>query len=583
MQFKILAQRMKKLESISSRNKMIEILSNIFNEASEEEIGSICYFLLGQIYPSYIDTTLGLGDKMIQSAISLAADVRKQKVEDKIKEMGDLGEVAAEMIKNRKNRFKRFFDAKNALSVKEVKDGLEKIAEASGEGSQDVKKKTLAAIFIGADKIERKYIGRLVAGTMRLGLGDMTILDALSVAFFGDKSKRPELEHAYNVSSDIGYVAEVLKKSGLPGVERIRVSIDRPLKPMLAQRVSQFSDVREKISSKKIAAEEKYDGERVQVHKNRKKVTLFSRRLNDITSQFPDVVENVKKNVEAEKAILDGEVVAYDFEKKGYYPFQKIMHRRRKYEVEEYAEKIPVKYMLFDIMYLNGRSMMREPYQERRKKLKEVVGNKKYIALAGRKVSSNLDRIEDFFKECMERDLEGIVCKSCSDDSYYRAGAREWTWIKWKREYASELGDTLDLVVVGAYAGHGKRAHTYGSLLCAAYNYEDDAFETVSKLGTGLTDKQLNNLPHKLGEYKRGEKPVRVRAQGEVEPDFWFSPSLVLEVKAAEITRSPVHTCGREKGKGLALRFPRFKRWRPDKEADQATTTKEIVEMYEQQ
>jgi len=582
MQFKDLAQKMKKLESISSRNKMIEILSGIFKEASEEEIGSICYFLLGQIYPSYIDTTLGMGEKMIQSAIALAANIEKQKVEDQTKEIGDLGEVAAEMIKTRKNRFKRFFDAEDALSVEEVRYALEKIAKAGGEGSQEVKKKTLAAIFIKADKIERKYIGRLVAGTMRLGLGEMTILDALSVSFFKDKSKRRELEHAYNISSDIGHVAEVVKKSGLPGIKRIRVSISRPLKPMLAQRASKFSEIREKIDSKKIAAEEKYDGERIQVHKNGRKVTLFSRRLNNITNQFPDIVENVKKSVKAEKAILDGEVVAYDFKKKEYYPFQKIMHRRRKYEVKEYAEKIPVKYMLFDIMYLNGRSMMRDSYSERRRKLKEVVDNKKYIALAGRKVSSNLDKIEDFFKECIERDLEGVVCKSCSDDSYYRAGAREWTWIKWKREYASELGDTFDLVVVGAYAGHGKRAHTYGSLLCAVYNYEDDVFETVSKLGTGLTDKQLGNLPNKLEEYKREEKPVRLRAQGDVEPDFWFSPNLVLEVKAAEITQSPVHTCGSKEGKGLALRFPRFKRWRPDKEADQATTTKEIVEMYEQ-
>ncbi len=580
MKFKALSSCMERLEGTSSRNSMISMLSDIFKLSETGEIRSICYLILGQLYPSYVETTLGLAGKMVQSAIALASSKKESEVEAAAKELGDLGLVAASLIKTRRNRFREFFEPEDALSVKEVHRALKAIAESEGEGSQEIKKKTLAALLVEGSKLERKYIARLAAGAMRLGLGDMTILDALAVSFLGSKKKKFELERAYNVCSDIGKVAEVLRRRGLPGVKRIRLSLDRPIKPMLAQRVSRFSDIAEKIGSDRISAEEKYDGERIQVHKTGKNVLLFSRRMSNVTRQFPEIIENVRKNIKAREAILDGEAVAYDFEEKTFFPFQRLMRRRRKYRVREFSEKIPVKYIVFDIMYLDGKSLLGKSYPERHKLLEKTVRRDRYLDLAARRVTSNPDKIEEFFQDCLRRKLEGIVCKSCSEDSYYRAGAREWTWIKWKKEYASRLSDTLDLVVVGAYKGRGNRAGTYGSLLCAAYNKKKDVFQTVTRLGAGFSERDLDSMMDRLKGFHEKAKPARVEALKEVEPDVWLSPQVIVEVLASEITESNVHTCARKKGKGLALRFPRFKRWRPEKNAEQATLAGEIRDMY---
>lgn len=583
MRFAHLAGFFEKLEETSSRNKMTSLLAELFKQATSEDIDKICYFIMGEIAAGYKDLYLGIGDEMAKSAVALAAAVDKQRVEEKFKEIGDLGEVADRLLHIKEKKFKDFFSFQKTLSVKDVYRGLMKIATASGSGSQEVKKKTLAAMLADATSQERRYLVRLSTGEMRLGVGDMTVLDALSTAFLGSKQKRPDLEHAYNVCSDIGYVAKVLAEEGLDGVKNIPISLNRPIRPMLAQRVSEISQIMEKIGSETVAAEEKYDGERIQAHKDGSQVNLFSRRLTDVTSQFPEVVENVSRHVKADDAILDGEVVAYNFDKGVFYSFQKLMQRRRKYDVEEYVEKIPVKYMLFDVLYADGESYLKKSYPERRRKLEEIVEEKQFIAVTSRIESSELDAIDEFFQNCLNRGLEGIVCKSCAEDSYYRAGAREWMWIKWKESYASELSDTLDLVVVGAYAGKGKRGGTYGALLCAAYNYDEDLFQTVCKLGTGFSDQQLEQLPKKLSGARVDNIPARVMVTKEMHPDYWFAPKYVLEVLGSEITQSPVHTChwNKKEKRGLALRFPRFERWRLEKAADQATTVQEIVDMFQ--
>ena len=561
---------------------MITILADLFQSSNKEEIDKICYFLVGNITADYKDIQIGMGEQMTKSSISLALDLDESEVDKKFQEIGDLGDLAEQVEREPEEKFSEFHEIKE-LTVKKVHEGLMKIAKTCGENSQEIMKKTLAAILSHADPCSRKYIIRLVLGQMRLGVGDMTVLDGLAQAYLGSKDKRPPLEHAYNVSSDIGYVAKILAKSGLDGVKRIRVAINRPLRPQLAQRVDTISEIREKIGSEEIAAEEKYDGERIQAHKDGENVRLFSRRLNEITHQFPEIVENVGKYVESDSAILDGEAVAYDFEEKEYKPFQKIMNRRRKYDVEEYAKKIPVKYMVFDLIYLNGSSFLRRNYKERTKKLHEVLDEHEYIEPTGRIISDNIDEIDEYFQDCINRGLEGVICKSTGPSSYYRAGAREWSWIKWKPSYASELSDTLDLVVVGSYAGKGKRAGTFGSLLCACYNHEEDVYETVCKLGTGFTDKQLDELPGKLSDAQVNKKPARLHTTDDVEPDNWYIPKYVFEVKGGELTESPVHTCNwdSERERGLGLRFPRFERWRPDKSSDQATTTSEIVRMKE--
>ena len=486
MLFKELSEAFEELEKVSSQTEMIKILADIFKQANADEIDKICYYTLGETAASYKKVTLGMAEKIVQQSISLAADMDINIIKDETNKIGDLGEVAFTTIKDNDNRFKTFFNTKNGLTIQDVDNGLKKITMSSGSGSAEVKQKILAAMLTIASPFERKYLVRLVTRTMEFGVGEATELNALASAFLGSKKEKPKLEAAYNLCSDIGLIAQVLDKKGLKGITKIKITLHIPMKPMLAQRVSKFNEIKQKINSTIIAAEEKYDGERIEAHKDGQTVTLFSRRLTDVTTQYPDIVENVKKYVKTDKAILDGEAVAYNDKKDVFYPFQKLMQRRRKYNVKEYMKEIPVKYMLFDVIYRDGQSLMKKSYPERRKNLEEIIDNNNLIKVANRRLTDNLDEIDEFFQECLDNNLEGVVCKSCSPTSYYQAGARKYYWIKWKKDYASELRDTLDLVVIGAYPGRGRRRNTYGSLLCTAYNPEKDAFQTVCKLGTGF-------------------------------------------------------------------------------------------------
>ncbi|MGZ7109617.1 MAG: ATP-dependent DNA ligase, partial [Methanobacterium sp.] len=405
--FEDFTRTLEKIENTTSQNEMVAILSRLFQNVETEEIDKVCYLVLGRVAPGYEDINLGLSEKTVQAAIALATGTPKSEVEEETRNLGDIGEVASKMIKTNENPFQEYFDHAGELTVEDIFDGLRKIASISGKGSVEVKKKTLASMLIEADETGRKYIARLAEGTMRLGAGDMTILNALSVSFFGSKRERPVLENAYNISSDIGFIAKVLKTRGLNGVKEIEISLKRPIKAMLAQRVSNFEDIKEKIKSKVISAEEKFDGERIQAHKDGNNVKLYSRRLTDVTHQFPDLVENINIYVNAKKVILDGEAMAYDFENNIFGSFQILMQRRRKYDVKEYRKKIPVRYMLFDVLYVDGESFMHKSYPERRGKLETLVDESKYIALANRKISSNMDIIDDFFQECINKNLEG--------------------------------------------------------------------------------------------------------------------------------------------------------------------------------
>jgi DNA ligase-1 len=581
LRFSYLVNYFEKLEKTSSKNAMVQTLASLLKEATVSSIDIVCYFTLGEVVAAYKNVQSGIGTEIAKSAISLTFGIEKSIIENELKKFGDLGTVTLKIDKAAKRKIEGV-SFKGKLSVNNLHKELIKIARAKGTGSQEVKEKTLAAILTKASPEERKYVIRLALGEMRLGVADITLLDALAVAFLGSKEKRAPLEDAYNVCSDIGYVAKILAKSGLKGVKRIRISLGRPIKPMLAQRVSKLSEIMEHIKSEEVAAEEKYDGERIQAHKNGNTVKLFSRRLTDVTNQFPIIVNQVSKRISAKKAVLDGEIVAYNFEEEAFDPFQKLMQRRRKYNVKEFAEKMPVKYMLFDVLYVNGKSYMKTSYPRRRNKLEKIAENNKCIAITNCIVSTQLEEIDDFFQDCLERGLEGIVCKSNETDSYYQAGARGWLWIKWKPSYATELSDTLDLVVVGAYAGKGKRAGTYGALLCTAYNSQEDVFQTVCKLGSGFSDKQLFSLPKKLEDARVSKKPARVAVNKEMFPDYWFTPKYVVEVLSSEITQNPVHTCDWtfEGKRGLSLRFPRFKRWRVEKSPEQATTISEVVEMF---
>ncbi len=582
MEFATFASCSGRIEATSSRNDMTALLARLLAAAAPDEIDTICYFTLGAIAPGYSGVTTGIGDRTAAVAIALATGTDPASVEAAAREFGDYGDVAARLAGKPAENITEFFPVTGSLTVAAVHRGFMEITRASGPGSAGRKTKILAAMLAAAAPPERRSIIRLATGNMRLGAGDMTLLDALAEGHPGLKGGRADLEHAYNVSSDIGLVARTLREGGIAAVKAISVTLHRPVRPMLTQRVSRLAEIPERIGSRLIAVEEKYDGERIQAHKGGDNVTLFSRRLTDVTCQYPDIVRSIHECVTAGTAILDGEAVAFDHETGTYRPFQTLMRRRRKHRVREIASIISATYRAFDLLYLNGESYLRQSYPDRRAALEAVLSPDERISPAGRSVTGNIEGITEFYISCIGRGLEGIVCKSCADDSFYRAGAREWQWIKWKRDYVPDLSDTLDLVVIGANAGRGKRAGTFGSVLCAAYNREEDVFQTVCALGAGFTDADLADLPRRFAGVRVNRQPARVMATPQAAPDFWFTPAEVVEVRGLEITESPVHTCNwdTERQRGLALRFPRFVRWRDDRGPEAATTTAEVEAMF---
>jgi len=435
----------------------------------------------------------------------------------------------------------------------------------------------LTGLLMEADPREAKYIVRFVEGRLRLGVGDATIMDALASAF---KTTRDVVERAYNIHPDLGYVAKLLAERGADALKELKPQPGIPIRPMLAERANDPREILEKAGTPALA-EFKYDGERAQIHKKDDNVWIFSRRLENITERYPDVVEMVKRYVKAREAIIEGEIVAIDPDTGEFRPFQELMHRKRKKDIYEAVKEYPVVVRLFDCLYVDGIDLTVRPLPERREWLEKIVEQVDEFRLADGIVTRDPRELEEFFLKALESGCEGLVVKALHKDSVYQAGVRGWLWIKYKRDYKSEMTDTVDLVVVGAFYGRGRRAGTYGALLVAAYDPETDRFKTVCKVGSGFSDEELIELPKKLEPYKLPYKHPRV--DSDMDADVWFEPALVIEVIGAELTLSPIHTCCKgwvKPGVGISIRFPRFVRWRPDKKPEDATTTKELYEMY---
>jgi DNA ligase-1 len=458
------------------------------------------------------------------------------------------------------------------------------MAKTTGSGAVGLKMALLAGLLSDASPKEAKYIMRTVTGNLRLGIADMTVLVALAIAYGGGKEARALVERAYNISSDLGRVANVIAEKGLEGIKEFQVVVFKPIRPMMAERLSSPEEILEKLGGKCIA-EYKYDGERVEAHKQGNEVVLFSRSLENISDQYPDAIELIKDSIKAEEAILEGESVAIDLESGELLPFQELMHRRRKYGIEEAMEQYPVSLFMFDALYVDGKDLTPCTYPVRRKALEKVIRESDRIKTAKHIKTNSVRELESFFEKAIEDGCEGLICKSITKASVYQAGARGWLWIKYKRDYQSAMTDTVDLVVVGAFHGRGKRAGTYGALLLGVYNKKTDVFETITKCGTGFSDEDLKELPQLLQKHLIPRKPSRVRSI--MEADVWFQPAVVLEILGAEITLSPIHMCAMDsirKGSGLAIRFPRFTgKYRLDKATTDATSSSEVEAMYRNQ
>ena len=581
MLFEELCKYYERLEVLSGKIEMTKVLADLFRKADPDEIDKIIYLTWGKLRPDYEEfPELGIAEKLALRALSTVTGIPTKKLEKLYKDLGDLGKAAEVAIKRRKTAALMVTE----LTVSTVYEKLIRIAKASGPGSQDLKLRYLMGLLTSAKPLEARYLMRIVVGKMRLGIGEMTILDALAEAFFGDRNKREPLERAFNRHPDLGYIAKVAAKEGIDGVLKIKIQPGIPVRPMLAERLSDVREILEKAGGK-VLAEYKYDGERAQIHKIDGEIYIFSRRLENITYQYPDVVEAAKKYIKAREAIVEGEIVAIDPETGEMRPFQELMRRKRKYDIHKMMEEIPVKVFLFDALYRDGEELIDKNLAERRKVLEDMIEKNEILTLSKAIITDNPQELEKFFYEAIDNGCEGLVVKSLSTNAIYQAGARGWLWIKYKRDYKSEMSDTVDLVVIGAFKGTGRRAGTYGALLVAAYNDEKDVFESVCKVGSGFTDADLAEIPRRLEKYITENKPKNVVS--EMEPDVWVEPALVIEIVGAELTLSPVHTAGRDiiksklkKDTGVAIRFPRFIRWRDDKSPRDATTTKELVEMY---
>jgi DNA ligase-1 len=579
--FQPLVETFGKMGETSSRLALTDHLVALLKETPADLIDKVTYLIQGKLYPDYEGIEMGLAERMALRAIASSSSRSMSEVEAIYRKKGDIGDAAREAMES-KGQSTLFSEQ---MTVERVYCTFDKIAKTTGPGSQETKLRLVASLLNDSTPDEGRYIMKFVMGALRLGIADYTVLDALAIAFTGDKANRKVLENAYNVSSDLGTVAKLLATKGLAAVKAVQITLFKPIRPMLAERVSTAEEAMERMDSR-AAIEYKLDGERVQIHKGRDRVELFSRRLEKITDHYPDV-SKAAMSLACKEAIMEGEVVAVNLQTGEYLPFQQLMHRRRKHGIEEAMENYPVVINLFDILYLDGKSRTELPYEERRKLLEKTVKGAKdngiMLKIVPQVVATEPAEIDRFMASAIENGCEGVMVKMPS--STYRAGAREYLWVKLKREYRTELADTLDLVIVGALHGRGRRVGKYGALLLAAYDPKEDIFRSVTKVGTGFTDIHLDQFYRELEKHVIHQKHARVDTGMSME--VWFEPVIVIEVIASEITLSPSHMAAMDaikEGYGLALRFPKFTgKIRDDKEPEDATTTDEIVTMYRRQ
>ncbi|HEV2372457.1 MAG TPA: ATP-dependent DNA ligase [Streptosporangiaceae bacterium] len=576
MKYEVVAEAYRDLEEASGRLALIERLAALLAATPAELLPTVCYLCQGLIAPEFAGVDLGLAEKLAVRAVADATGTAPEQVAARVRESGDLGQAAEGLL------LVTAAGRPASLEVNAVVGTLHEIAEAEGPGSQGRKLDLLAGLLSRATPLEARYLMRLVTKGLRLGIGTPTILDALAQVYAGGRDARPALERAYNICCDLGKVAATLVAGGVAAVEQLHVRPGNPVRAMLAQRLSSSDEILAKLGGR-CMAEYKYDGVRIQAHKTADgAIELFTRRLERVSAQFPDVVEALAAGLHPAEAIVEGEVVAYDAAAGELHPFGEVMFRRRKYGIAEAVRDVPVGLFCFELLFADGQDLTRLPYPQRRAQLAGAITISPQLRLTTATEVAAAADLEAAFEQAVTDGCEGLVCKSVSPAASYQAGARGWLWIKLKRDYRTELSDTVDLVVVGAFAGRGRRRGVYGAVLLAAYDPDAEMYRAVTKCGTGFSDADLAALPARLAPLARTHRPARVDARQQ--PDVWFEPGLVLEVLSAELTLSPNYTAGWGQIKddaGLAMRFPRFTgHWRDDKDPQDATTTSELVDLY---
>ncbi len=563
MKFKELSSYLEKLEKTPSRIEITKILSELFSRTGKDEIDKVCYLILGILAPSYEGVLLNLAERMMLSVISLSYDEDLQKVKSLFRKEGDLGNVAQELGA-------RHEALDTDLSVANVYEQLLAVARDSGEGSQERKISLMAKLLGKLDPLSARFVARIPVGRLRLGFSEKTIINALSR---GDKELSKQIEDAYNIRPDIGYIAKLVKEKN---IKNAKPEIGVPVVPMLAQRLNSTTEMIKKMGE--VSVEPKFDGLRIFIHYRKKDATVkvFTRNMNAIDiGTFPEL-KDIGKFIKADEAILDTEAVGIDRKREMFLDFQKTIQRRRKHEVEKTSGEVPLQFQVFDMLLCDGKSLLNLPYVQRRKEIEKVVTNGGPLKIDEYTVTQDPGEIRKLHEKYLKMGLEGVVAKKAS--GLYVSGRTGWNWVKMKEEEGQKgrLSDTIDCVIMGYTTGKGKRSgFGVGQFLVGVKDGE--VFKTVTKVGTGITDEKFRELNIRLKKIKVREKPKEYEVHKDLTPNFWVIPSLVVELAADEITKSPKHTAG------LALRFPRLINLRDDKNPSEATTLRELEGLFKMQ
>lgn len=590
MKIHTFCQYLQKLEITSKRLEITDILADLINKLDVEEIDKAIYMASGYLAAPFEGVKFNIADRMMLRIIEQALSTPKKiithaQVEKKYKETGDLGNTFYELSAK---------ETDGNSSITEIHTKLMEIAQTEGGGSQDTKVFKTAALLKDLDRTSAKFIVRIIIGTTRLGFTELTVIAALALSS-GDKSKAKEMEAKYNMHPDIGLICKKVKHKGLKALQDIGIEVGVPVLSQKCQRVSGLEEALERIPN--LWAEYKFDGTRVQLHMDRNRtkksnqfeqssffgalgpsyfIKTYTRNLEETTHQYPDITRAADKQVTADSVILDGEAIGFNKDTGEFLSFQETIQRKRKHGVEEAARNVPLKYFVFDILYINGKPTHLLTLEERHKLLTTVIGKGDVIHIAENFRTTTLEGLEEFFQIAKTKRLEGLIAKK--PDDIYQAGARSYSWIKLKLADEKLLKDSVDCVVLGYYVGKGGRSKFgIGGFLVGLYDDKTDTFKTISKIGTGLKEDDWTELKKMADKLKVDKVPTNVQIDKGFVPDVIMKPELVVEIGADEISKSPTHTAG------YALRFPRLLAFRKDKRALDTTSLGEIERMFKNQ
>ncbi|MCA9385549.1 ATP-dependent DNA ligase [Candidatus Dojkabacteria bacterium] len=570
-----------KVEHLSSRNEITEVLAEMLGKLSAQEVAAALYLFQGKLVPRFESLEFNLSTKLGLRAldgleVKILSESLTFSAEDTYKQLGDVGLVTEE-------RLGQLGMVGKSLTILEVHAKLVTIAEIEGAGSQGQKIELLQSLLRAVSPVEGRFIGRIVVGKLRLGVSDKTMLDALSWYKVGDKSLRKFIEEGYGRRSDIGLIAEMVLTNEIDRVKEelhnLHIKPGIPVASKLVERVPEVSEVFDRMQS--CIVQPKLDGLRTQIHISEEGIEIFSRNMERLTDMFPDLCEAaIMLNLKS--AVIDSETIGIDPETGEYLEFQKTIQRKRKHGVKNKSQEIPITAQAFDILFLDGNDISREPLEERVSILREILNSSESntISLLDTVTCSTLDELELYFEEQVNAGLEGVIVKR--PGTFYEPGTRNYDWIKLKASMKHGMVDTVDAIVLGYYAGTGARSKFgIGALLVGLFDDDSGTYQSVAKVGTGISDNQFLQIKKDLDERSVDDKPNNYDIAKELEPTVYVKPEIIVVVEADEVTRSTMHTASKdEQGRGLSMRFPRLKVWnRKDKDVSTATTISELLTM----